>query len=62
MFDFRKSGQGGTPLVEISISPQPYPTLRLQDSDHTFREEVLSVRSPKIRLHLQAIFKVKLLD
>ena len=35
-----------TPLVEMSISPQPTSALRIQDSDHTFREEVLSVRLP----------------
>ena len=37
------------PLGRIFISPQPSSTLRIRD--HTFREEVLSVRWPKIRLH-----------
>ena len=40
-----------TPLVDVSISPQPSSALRIQDSDHTFREEIISIRSPKIPLH-----------
>lgn len=32
------------PLVEIAFCPQPSSALKFQDGDHTFREEVLSVR------------------
>ena len=46
MFDVGKSGQG-----DISISPQPFSAVRIQDSDHTFSEEVLSVHLPKIHLN-----------
>ena len=51
MSDFGKSG----PLVEISFSPQSFSALRIQDNGHTFREEVLSVRSTKIRLHCRLL-------
>ena len=37
--------------LEISFSPQPTSALKIQDGGQTFREESLSVRSPKIRLH-----------
>lgn len=38
-------------LVKIYFSSQPSSTLKLQDGGHTFREEVLSVRSPRIHQH-----------
>ena len=37
--------------LEISFSSQPSSALRIQDGGHTFREEVLSVRMPKLRPH-----------
>ena len=46
MFDFGKSGQEGA-LVQISFSPQHSYALK----GHTFREEVLRVRQPQMRLH-----------
>ena len=39
MFDFGTSGLSTTPLVKISITPQPSSGFRIQDSDHTFRED-----------------------
>ena len=53
MFDFSKSG------VEISISPQPSSALRIQDSDHTFREEVLSTAGYSVGRKIQSRLKRK---
>ena len=41
-----------------SLSPQASSALRIQDSDHTFHEEVLtcSIRLPKIHLHCRHVF------
>ena len=51
MFDFRKRGRGGGgyPLGRNFYLSPTFLCFENQDSDHTFREEVLGVRSPKTK-------------